>query len=82
MDIEIIKLWSGSNLQDILDNKGNKNRILKISAKRFAYALLLLKMQIILKTMVFEPTGAERIGSAAQRLNHSASSSVDNLKIN
>ena len=31
--------------------------------------------------MGFEPTRAEHIGLAVQRLNHSATSSVDKLKI-
>ena len=40
------------------------------------YAMLCLKRQVILTTkMGFEPTRAEHIGLAVQRLNHSATSS-------
>ena len=50
--------------------------IYTITEKRFAYAMVYLKMKLVLTTrMGFEPTRAEHIGLAVQRLNHSATSS-------
>ena len=62
--------------------KSKANRIFNIPAKRFAFALLSLKMLIILTTrMGFEPTRAQHIGLAVQRLNHSATSSAVNVSM-
>ena len=69
----VVQIWIISN---ILHIKSKENRIFSIPGKRFVYAVLLLKMLIMPPTrMGFEPTRAEHIGLAVQRLNHSATSS-------
>ena len=60
----------------ILHTKSKENRVFTILAKRLAYTVLALEMLIMTTTrMGFEPTRAEHIGLAVQRLNHSATSS-------
>ena len=66
--------FENSVSRDILGHKNNENQTITIEPKCFDYAMLCLKRQVALTTrMGFEPTRAEHIGLAVQRVNHSNS---------